>query len=54
LRTAALSREALVKERVRDAPAVNAFAAGRHHITNFDAEFACDAALSNSALKGTQ
>jgi hypothetical protein len=48
-RTAALEltrqRQALVKERVRCAPAEIAIAAGRHHITNFDAELACDAAL---------
>jgi hypothetical protein len=41
----------LVKERrfwkqlVRDAPAGIAPAAGRHHITNFDADSARDAAL---------
>ena len=48
LRTRALQltrqRQALEKERVRDGPAVITLAAGRLHITNFDAEFACDAA----------
>jgi len=36
------------KERVRDAPAVNALAAGSIHITNFDANSACDAAPSRA------
>jgi hypothetical protein len=47
-RTAALEptrqRQALVKERVRCAPAGIAIAAGSHNITNFDAQLARDAA----------
>ncbi|HEX8811130.1 MAG TPA: hypothetical protein VF742_03970, partial [Terracidiphilus sp.] len=35
------------KRRVRDAPAGIALAAGRHHITNFDADSARDAAPSS-------
>jgi len=35
-------------EQVCDAPAGNALAAGRHHITNFDADSARDAAPCGS------
>jgi hypothetical protein len=44
LQTAALEREALGKERVRECSCCFRFAEGRHHITNFDAEFAEQAA----------
>jgi len=55
LRTRALEstrqRQALEKERVRDGPAVITLAAGRLHITNFDAEFARAAARWAEAEK---
>jgi hypothetical protein len=40
----------MLGKRVRDVAAVIALAAGRHHITNFDAELGRDAAPSHSAL----
>jgi len=45
-----LKKLALLETTVRDAPAGIALAAGRHHITNFDADSARDAAPRGSLL----